>query len=267
MQLDENEIWSALLHPSRSDLPLDDSNGSIQVAYRILCDQQRHSLLLLHEMNHEMKVDIGSDNAPADKTNGTQDESLNISSTINNDQQQHQQFVQPVAPRWHFGIRSKSSPREILLELYKVLQRLDMSWCDPTMALRKQRSPKTPQALQSVSADYFAMTSTKEPWGGKNEKEDVNNADEIDNLNLIDPYRIRVRARNNLLVFELQLYSTGGEAAQEIGGRRRQQSTNNRSSQNSYVVDVKCCPDDSPVDPVLFLETVGQLISELINSS
>lgn len=31
-------------------------------------------------------------------------------------------------PRWHFGIRSRSPPMEVMLEIYKTLQLLGMEW-------------------------------------------------------------------------------------------------------------------------------------------
>jgi carbon catabolite-derepressing protein kinase len=31
-------------------------------------------------------------------------------------------------PRWHFGIRSRSPPMEVMLEIYRTLQSLGMEW-------------------------------------------------------------------------------------------------------------------------------------------
>lgn len=56
-------------------------------------------------------------------------------------------------PRWHFGIRSRSPPMEVMLEIYRTLQTLGFEW-------RKKEEPHDPQP--PASAGSAAGTSSEE---------------------------------------------------------------------------------------------------------
>lgn len=64
-------------------------------------------------------------------------------------------------PRWHYGIRSRSKPMEIMLELYRTMQALGMEWCakPPLPGLPRSMEHALPEerqrALDSLAEDIF----------------------------------------------------------------------------------------------------------------
>ena len=67
--------------------------------------------------------------------------------------------------RWHFGIRSRSNPMEIMLELYRTMQALGMEWCNKTPlppiqgSLEDMTSDERQAVLDALNEDiFFAQT-------------------------------------------------------------------------------------------------------------
>ncbi|SNX83724.1 related to SNF1 - carbon catabolite derepressing ser/thr protein kinase [Melanopsichium pennsylvanicum] len=63
--------------------------------------------------------------------------------------------------RWHFGIRSRSPPMEIMLELYRTLQSLGMEW-------RAKPSPKSNKGTKTDGKDGDAAENDNKETGGSN---------------------------------------------------------------------------------------------------
>ncbi len=62
--------------------------------------------------------------------------------------------------RWHFGIRSRSPPLEVMLEIYRALESLQAEWiaAEPTFTPPQHRSPSntsTPSASSPIPEDPF----------------------------------------------------------------------------------------------------------------
>lgn len=61
-------------------------------------------------------------------------------------------------PRWHYGIRSRSQPMEIMLELYRTMQALGMEWTTKPPLPRSMEHAthaERQQALESLGEDIF----------------------------------------------------------------------------------------------------------------
>lgn len=141
-----------------------------------------------------------------------------------------------IRPRWHLGIRSKSTPKEILLELYKAMQRLGIEWKEHNIGDHLA-------SARSVSSNYLS----NEPI----QKQSFN------------PYRIEARwmpsSTGNLsgpIYFDLTLFKLEGE----------------KKSQQGYLVDFRNMCAESPSciasqRAMLFLEICAKLIVELTAGS
>jgi len=70
-------------------------------------------------------------------------------------------------PRWHFGIRSRSPPMEVMLEIYKTLNVLGMQW-------KKKDSVMMPEIGGVVQGDggYPEEVETALDWWRDNKGED-----------------------------------------------------------------------------------------------
>ncbi|KAJ7292691.1 snf 1 [Mycena rebaudengoi] len=59
----------------------------------------------------------------------------------------------PKTARWHFGIRSRSSPMEVMLEIYKTLSGMDMEWKHKKNLGSLGRTPSTHPSREDKSDD------------------------------------------------------------------------------------------------------------------
>lgn len=66
--------------------------------------------------------------------------------------------------RWHFGIRSRSPPMEIMLELYRTLQVLGMEW---------REKPRDREARIAAEKEALSEQSVKEENGDENGEEEL----------------------------------------------------------------------------------------------
>ncbi|WFD07189.1 non-specific serine/threonine protein kinase [Malassezia vespertilionis] len=55
--------------------------------------------------------------------------------------------TRPARSHWHFGIRSRSRPMEIMLELYRTMEALGMEWCT------KNALPSIPDTLDTITPE------------------------------------------------------------------------------------------------------------------
>ena len=138
-----------------------------------------------------------------------------------------------VRPRWHFGIRSKSSPKEVLLELYLAMKKLGVHWKPP---VAESKDPVSPFAFSHSCGDVMDEDAT------------------------VNPYRIEARwtpdaGQHAPIYFELSLYKLDGE----------------KRSQQGYLVDFRNVTENeamaSSQRAMLFLEICSKLITELVIQS
>lgn len=117
-----------------------------------------------------------------------------------------------IRPKWHTGIRSKSSPREILLEIYTGLQKLGIEWSSLKVPMRRTSLP------------YAGSHSMPSIHGDEEDPTDENG---------FDPYRIDARylipdshqhESQWALYFEVMLYKLSDKTLNDP----------NRQGQRSY---------------------------------
>jgi len=156
-------------------------------------------------------------------------------------------------PVWHFGLRSVSPPMEVILELYKSLERLGIEWREkrgewavqPTLALR-------PTSMDEVDRDDL----------------DIFTVD------------IRCRKRNSVVLMTLKLYQTEPQAYMvdfKCRGHYRASTSPSATSPferdeslPSPYMDLNTDPFTRPwviqnnwMNPFLFFECACELIVEL----
>lgn len=114
-------------------------------------------------------------------------------------------------PRWHFGIRSRSPPMEVLLEIYRVLQQIGMEWKLKDVPL-PEIGPVPPggqgytEEVDDALARYQAENPDKEVVMGKRppgKKEAAAIEKAAQSLFLIET---RARYDNTLIRMDLQLF-------------------------------------------------------------
>lgn len=99
-------------------------------------------------------------------------------------------------PQWHFGIRSRSPPMEIILEIYKTLKLLGMEWKEKTnlggLAGKRGVRPRDAASLSRKSHN---------PIGAIERVKDLDGGGLIDLKAASSIYSLETRARvNNVVV-------------------------------------------------------------------
>ena len=82
----------------------------------------------------------------------------------------------PLRPKWHTGIRSKSNPREILLEIYSSLKKLGIEWSNVAVDTRRSSIPSG--SANSLNTSLLGSGD-----------------DDTHENDALDPYRIDARVR------------------------------------------------------------------------
>lgn len=73
-------------------------------------------------------------------------------------------------PKWHFGIRSRSPPMEVMLEIYKTLVTLGMQWKRKEGIGMPEIGPPTPEGYPEdviAALNQWAATHGEVPTMGK----------------------------------------------------------------------------------------------------
>ncbi|PWN31029.1 Pkinase-domain-containing protein [Jaminaea rosea] len=105
-------------------------------------------------------------------------------------------------PRWHFGIRSRSPPMEIIMELYRTLEALGMEW-------RVKKAPRTARQGEDVSqqGQQQPNTDTQAAAGESSSKETGSDNALPGASTELFFIETRWRVENVIVRMDLQLYS------------------------------------------------------------
>ncbi|KAF8311847.1 hypothetical protein DL93DRAFT_2082774 [Clavulina sp. PMI_390] len=112
----------------------------------------------------------------------------------------------PRQPRWHFGIRSSSPPMEVMLELYRTLEALQIQWRQKKglWSASREESHAALVALEQGLHGEDVVANGGDP-GSAAAAGDSYEGEPRENL---DVYYVecRWRVRDTVLLFDLQLY-------------------------------------------------------------